>query len=61
MAAADDDEDVDHLAQRFAENESNKAIDALFIVAQHDGCKWADECRYVKDLCRAWKRDSGPP
>ena len=59
MAAADDDTDDDELAQLFADNESNKAIDALFIVAQHDGCKWADECRYVKDLCRATRAETG--
>ena len=49
----------DVLAQHFADNESNKAIDALFIVAQHDGCKWAHECRYVKDLCRATRAETG--
>jgi hypothetical protein len=58
-AAPDDDEHDDQLAQRFADNESNKAIDALFIVAQHDGCKWADECWYVKDLCRATRAETG--
>ncbi len=57
--AADDDSDVDELAVLFADNESNRAIDALFIVAQHDGCKWADECRYVKDLCRATRVETG--
>ena len=60
MAATDDDDDDDDkLAQRFADNESNKAIDALFIVAQHDGCKWAHECRFVKDLCRATRVETG--
>jgi hypothetical protein len=53
--ASDDDE----LAQLFAANESNIAIDALFIVAQHDGCKWADACRHVKDLCRATRAETG--
>ena len=52
MAAINDFDD-DARADRFADNEDNKAIDTLFIVAQHDGFKWADECRYVKDLCRA--------
>ena len=56
MAAADDDSDVEELARLFADNESNKAIDALFIVAQHDGCKWADECRHFKDLCGCLSR-----
>jgi hypothetical protein len=58
MAAADDNDD-DELAQRFADNESNKAIDALFIVAQHDGCKRADECWFVKDLCRETRVETG--
>jgi hypothetical protein len=56
MAASDD---HDELARRFADNESNKAVDALFIVAQHDDCKWAHECRYVKDLCRATRVETG--
>jgi len=38
---------------------SNKAIAALLIVAQHDGCKWAHECRYVKDLCKATRAETG--
>ena len=59
MAAADDDSDDDELALLFADNESNKAIDALFIVAQHDGCKWAEESRYLKDLCRATRAETG--
>ena len=59
MAAADDESDDAGLAQLFADNETNKAIDALFIVAQHDGCKWADECRHVKDLCRATRAETG--
>ncbi len=59
MAAADDDSDVDELALLLADNESNIAIDALFIVAQHDNCKWADECRHVKDLCRATRAETG--
>ena len=49
----------DELARLFAENEGNKAIDALFIVAQHDGCKWAHECRFVKDLCCATRVETG--
>ncbi len=57
--AAGDDSDDDKLALLFTDNESNKAIDALFIVAQHDGCKWADECGYVKDLCRATRAETG--
>ena len=56
MSAIDDD---DERAQRFAKNEDNKSIDALFIVAQHDRCKWADECRFVKDLCRATRAETG--
>ena len=59
MAAADDDSDDDELALLFADNESNKAIDALFIVVQHDGCKWAHECRFVKDLCKATRAETG--
>jgi len=59
MAALDDDDIDDTRAQRFADNEVNRAIDALFIVAQHDGCKWADECRCVKDLCRATRAETG--
>ena len=59
MAAADDDSDDDELARLFTDNESNKAIDALFIVAQHDGCKWAHECRFVKDLCKATRAETG--
>jgi hypothetical protein len=59
MAAADDDSNDDELARLFADNESNKAIDALFIVAQHDGCRWAHECRYVKDLCKATRTETG--
>jgi hypothetical protein len=59
MAAAEDDSDVDELALLFADNESNKAIDALFIVAQHDGCRWAHDCRYVKDLCKATRAETG--
>ena len=43
----------------YKSNESNKSIDALFIVAQHDGCKWAHECRFVKDLCRATRAENG--
>ena len=57
--ADDDDSDDDELARLFTDNESNKAIDALFIVAQHDGCKWAHECRLVKDLCRATRAEMG--
>jgi hypothetical protein len=49
----------DRLARLFADNEGNKAIDALFIVAQHDGGKWADECRLVKDLCCATRVETG--
>jgi ankyrin repeat protein len=56
MAESDDD---DELARNFADNETNKSIDALFIVAQHDGCKWADECGRVKDLCRATRAETG--
>jgi hypothetical protein len=52
MAALNDFDD-DARADRYADNEDNKAIDAFFIVAQHDGFKWADEFRFVKDLCRA--------
>ena len=60
MAAADDDASVDdELALLFAANETNKAIDALFIVAQQDGCRWAHECRFVKDLCRATRTETG--
>jgi ankyrin repeat protein len=40
-------------------NVTNKAIDALFILAQHDGCKWAYEFRHVKDLCRASRAETG--
>ena len=58
MAAADDAPPAG-LDRLFADNESNKAIDALFIVAQHDGCKWADECRIVKDLCKATRAETG--
>ncbi len=58
MAALDDFDD-DARADRFADNEDNKAIDALFIVAQHDGFKWAQECRFVKDLCRATRSENG--
>jgi ankyrin repeat protein len=47
------------VSSHFEVNISNKAIDALFIVAQHDGCKWADECRFVKDLCRATRVETG--
>ena len=57
--ADDDDRDDDELARLFADNESNIAIDALFIVAQHDGCRWAHECRFVKDLCRATRAETG--
>jgi hypothetical protein len=42
-----------------ADNETTMAIDVLFIVAQHDGCKWAHECRFVKDLCRATRVETG--
>jgi hypothetical protein len=49
----------DRLARLFADNEGNKAIDALFIVAQHDGGKWADECCLVKDLCCATRVETG--
>ena len=60
MAATDDDDYDDNARdQRFTDNEGNKAIDALFIVPQHDGCKWADECRFVKDLCRATRAETG--
>ena len=48
----------DELARNFADNETNKSIDAFFIAAQHDGCKWADECRRVKDLCRATRAET---
>ena len=58
MAAIDGDDD-DARDRRFADNEGNRAIDALFIVAQHDGCKWADECRFVNDLCRATRVETG--
>ena len=44
---------------RFEDNEKNKSIDALFIIAQHDGCKWAHECRHVKDLCKATRAETG--
>jgi hypothetical protein len=47
------------ISSLFEDNVKNKAIDALFIVAQHDGCKWADECRFVKDLCRATRAETG--
>ena len=46
------------ISQAFADNETNISIDALFIVAQHDGCKWADECRHVKDLCKATRAET---
>ncbi len=57
--AAFDDFDDDARADRFADNEDNTAIDTLFIVAQHDGFKWAHECRFVKDLCRATRAENG--
>jgi hypothetical protein len=47
------------LVARYESNSSNKAIDTLFIVAQLDGFKWADECRRVKDLCRATRVEKG--
>jgi ankyrin repeat protein len=47
------------IASHFEVNVHNKAIDALFIVAQHDGCKWAHECRFVKDLCSATRTEKG--
>ena len=40
-------------------NVQNKAIDALFILAQHDGSKWAEEFRRIKDLCRATRAETG--
>jgi len=47
------------ISSHYEDNVTNKAIDALFIVAQHDGCKWAHECRFVKDLCRATRVETG--
>jgi hypothetical protein len=47
------------ISSHFEDNIKNKAIDALFIVAQHDGCKWAHECRFVKDLCSATRVETG--
>jgi hypothetical protein len=43
----------------YQSNVDNKAIDAVFIVTQHDDFKWAHECRYVKDLCRATRAETG--
>ena len=40
-------------------NVKNKSIDALFILAQHDGSKWAEDFRRVKDLCRATRAEPG--
>ena len=37
----------------FSLNESNRIIDALFLVAQHDRCAWASELRLCAFLCRA--------
>jgi hypothetical protein len=40
-------------------NVNNIAIDALFILAQHDGSKWAEEFRRIKDLCQATRAETG--
>ena len=43
----------------FKSNESNRIIDALFIVAQHDRCAWAGEIRACVSLSRAfWVEES---
>ena len=40
-------------------NAKNQSIDSLFILAQHDGSKWAEDFRRVKDLCRATRAETG--
>jgi len=34
-------------------NDENKAIDAIFVVAQHDKCSWASSIMRASGLCRA--------
>jgi hypothetical protein len=59
LAAVRDLAMIDSRRANYEANVKNKSIDALFILAQHDDSKWAEDFRRVKDLCRATRAETG--